>query len=145
MGTNLVDQYKLFEDKYLHNTDNVFEAINSMCEDANKLHSQYGGIISHKECLTSVLTESLPEDLEKRKLVATANNRYMQSYIDNALAEVDDIRVKSSVQITLKVSQVNKNLVFQYLQNLTKSQKARVRILSRVIWNNLYVKGEVNA
>ena len=138
-------QNLLFESKYASKSDSIFESINNYCAEANKLYSRYGGILSHKECLISTLTGELPEDLEHRKLVITSDASYFKAYVNSALSEVDDSKVKSSVQISLKASQSEHNLVFHYLEGLSESQKSRVRILSKMIWNNLYLKGEQDA
>ena len=135
---NLHEQNKLFEAKYLKDTDNVFEAINSWSNDANNLYSQLNGVISNSESLTYSLTSEIPKHIYQRIPISKVDLRYEYLYIQEALTQVEDKKVKISVIFTLKQSKLEKNLVFVYIDGMSASQKARVRVLSRLIWYNLY-------
>ena len=137
---NLVDQNKQFEEVYLSKTSNIFEAINVWVSDADKLKTQYQNRIDNNEALSSMLTCNLPQNLDRRRIVKDVEQNYIDRYIHEALTQIDDKDIKISVLQTLNHSRSEKNLVFIYLDNLTKAQKARVRIISRLIWYNLYPK-----
>lgn len=129
---------QLFQDKYLTATDNVFEAINTWCSDAKALRSQTGGRISNSEALSSTLSGSLPNNLNKRIPYCRVEQLYIVRYIKEAIFQIDDIDVKRSVLRTLNASLNRKNLVFIYGDCLSEAQRARVRIASKMVWNNLY-------
>ena len=140
---SLVDKNELFQTIYMVDTDNTFEALNNWSRDANKLCTQYRNCISNAEALSSTLTNTFPQDLEYRKIVADVENKYVDRYINEVLSQIDDVKVKASVLKTLSHSRGIKDLEFIYLNELSESQRSRVRILCRMIWGNLYpMKGE---
>lgn len=140
---SLDKDYELFQSKYLEDTDNVFEAINTWSKDARALKSQTQGRISNSEALSSALTDTLPKNLNERLSVPRAEYAYVIRYIKESLSQIDDKLVKGSVAQTLNTSMSRKHLVFLYLGNLSEAQKARVRIVSKLIWYNLYsTKGQ---
>lgn len=129
---------KLFQSKYMDSQNNVFDAINMWVNDATKLKSQYQGRLSSSESLTSCLTSSLPQNIDRRIVVKDSEQLYISRYIKEALTQIDDKDVKLSVLQTLNKSRSENNLTFIYLDILTDSQRSRVRVLSRLIWYNLY-------
>lgn len=137
---NLVDSNRLFEDQYLSQTSNTFEAINMWVKDSKQIEAKYQNRLSSNESLSSALTQKVPDNLDRRKLVKDVESQYIDRYIREALSQIDDKDVRISVLQTLNRSRSEKNLVFVYLDILSDFQKSRVRIISRLIWYNLYPK-----
>ena len=137
---NLVDSNRLFEDQYLSQTSNTFEAINMWVKDSKQIEAKYQNRLSSNESLSSALTQKVPDNLDRRKLVKDVESQYIDRYIREALSQIDDKDVRISVLQTLNHSRLEKNLVFVYLDILSDFQKSRVRIISRLIWYNLYPK-----
>lgn len=130
----------LFENKYLDQTDNVFEAINTWYDESCKLNSKYQGRLLDSEALSYSLIDKIPDDVNCRKFVKFSESSYKFKYIEEALNQIDDKDIKLAVNKSLYKSIKEKNLVFDYLKILTEAQKARVRIICRMVWYNLYPK-----
>lgn len=133
-------QSKKFYDKYMQDTDNVFEAINQFSEDANELRKKHKNLLACNEALSATLSGILPSNLEERKTLKHLKNKYLQRYVSSVLADVDDIEVKLSVLQSINRSQLSNSLEYEYLDSLTSSQQARVRILTRLIWFNIHLE-----
>ena len=138
----LGESNKLFNSRYMTQTSNTFEAINLWIKDSNNLKQQFDTRLSDKECLQSCLTGRLPEDIVTRRLVRNSSKRYIDRYIDAELSQIDDILVRKSVSSSLKRSRDLNNLVFEYHDKLTSSQKSRVRIICKLIWFNCFPRKE---
>ena len=133
-------QSKKFYDKYMQDTDNVFEAINQFSKDANKLRKKHKNLLACNEALSATLSGILPSNLEERKTLKHLKNKYLQRYVSSVLADVDDIEVKLSVLQSINQSQLSNSLEYEYLDSLTSNQQARVRILTRLIWFNIHLE-----
>ena len=133
-----IESNKLFEEKYLSKTDNVFEAVNMWAKEASNVYNQFSGSLSNSESLDYALTSNLPENYFNRIPKSEVSTNYIKLYVREALQNVDDKKVKFYVLCSIKKSQLNKNLVFIYDKSLSPSRKARVRVLSKLIWYNLY-------
>lgn len=135
---NFVEYNKVFLDKYVDEETDIFQAVNIWAKDANDLYSQLNGVISKSEALSSVLSGTLPENLNSRSPIQSSEKAYIRNYVKQVLSAVDDKKVQLYVVKTINKSYVEKNLVFIYGSDLSSGQKARVRILSKLIWYNLY-------
>ena len=122
----------------------VFASINQWAKDANSVTSRTYDRIGHNEALSSCLTQQLPENLHKRRRVKDMEHLYVERYVREAISQIDDPAVRYSVLTTINASRAEKNLVFKYHDNLTKAQKARVRVISKLVWYNLYPKENKN-
>lgn len=137
---SIPDVNRQFESKYSDSSESIYEAIDRWAADAHKLNSKYDGRLSEKECLDVVVTNKFPDDFEKRKIVKLSEVRYVSRYIYEELTHIDDIDVKFSVKLSIEKTIMLRKLQFVYRQNLTESQKSRVRIIVRMLWNNLQAK-----
>jgi len=135
---SLLESNKLFEDKYLSENENIFEAINIWSNDSEKLKAKYQNRLSSNEALSAILNGNLPDNLDRRIMVRDSEKRYADRYIQEALTQIDDYDIKVSVSQSMSCSRSENHLVFVYLDSLTEAQKARVRVISRLIWYNLY-------
>ena len=140
---NLVEQAQLFEERYLVNNDNTFEALNAWIDDANKLCARYQTRLAKSESLTACLTKQLPKNLDDRRVVKFMDATYKSKYIKQALADIDDRMVRSAVQNSLDESLAQNKLVYKYFDLLSSGQRSKVRVLCNMIWSNLYSE-EVN-
>ena len=126
----------------MQDEDNVFDAINSWVKDSEKIKAQTENRVSNAESLTSAVFGKLPSNTFKRKRVIDMENSYVERYIREEVAQIDDIQVRYSVLGSLSTSIKQKNLVFKYLDALTPAQRARVRVISKLVWYNLYPEEE---
>lgn len=141
---SIVDRNKEFQNQYIANCDNVFEALNSYSRDALELKENSDGKLSDSECLSCIVTDKLPDNLKHRIKVEVAETEYIKNYIYKALADVDDVKVKRCVIVSLATSRKHHNLTYQYQHGLSDGQKSRVRVLCNMIWYSLYPKGLYN-
>lgn len=141
---NVIDQNIAFQNKYESKCSSTFEAINKWADDANKLNDKYQGRLEPCECLETALTGELPDDFDNRQLVKLCEVRYVYRYIQAELTQIDDEAVKVSVKFSIEATIFDKNLVFKYRNNLSEGQRARVRIITRMLWNNLCDKKGTN-
>lgn len=134
---NVIEQNIEFQKQYESKASSVFEAINMWADDANTLNRKYDGRLEPCECLETALTGKLPDDFDSRQLVKLCEIKYVAKYIQAELDQIDDILVKNSVKFSIEATIFAKNLVYKYNNNLSNGQKARVRIITRMLWNNL--------
>lgn len=134
---NVIDQNKAFKDKYEYRFSSTFDAVNAWADDAIALNRKYEGRVDPNECLDIALTNELPDDFSSRRLVKLSEIRYVARYIQAELDQIDDIKVKNSVKFSIEATIFNENLVFKYGIDLSDGQKARARIITRMLWSNL--------
>lgn len=134
----LLELNKEFESKYASAEPNMFDAINSMCEDAQRIRSEHGGLLSASESLNAAITGELPDDLGKRIPVDTAHCKYVSQYVETALCDIDDLDVRTSVKETMDKSIPLRRLSFQYEAGMSEGTRSRVRVICRLIWDNFY-------
>lgn len=134
---NVIEQNLQFEKQYASKCSSIFEAINMWANDANKINKKYQGRLEPCECLETALTGELPDDFNDRHLVKLCEVRYVYKYIQAELDQIDDEAVKVSVKFSIEATIFAKNLVFKYRETLSEGQKSRVRIITRMLWNNL--------
>lgn len=135
---SLYKQSVEFFEKYKGEDGSVYDAINQLSVDANKLRRKHEGKLSGSEALTAAITESYPKNLHNRITATESNDRYRRRYIREALCEVDDVWVRRSVYESLRYSYRERHLLFKYYHKLSDGQKSRVRVLTKLIWNNLF-------
>ena len=138
---SLDKQLELFYSEYGQDS-NIFESINDWSRKANTLCEKSYNRLSKSESLSSILERKLPDDIDKRIPVQYSDSRYVNKYIKEATTYIDDVDVKRSVINSMYISTKKSNLLFVYVGGLTNSQKSRVRIICRMIWNDLFLKGE---
>ena len=138
---SLDDRNKEFIEKYLINTDNIYDAINQYIDDANELQRNSNNLISDSESLSIVLTDTYPKNYRYRKLYKEVEDSYVSRYIKSTLSEVDDVQLKHAVSYIVDASRLNRSLKLDLFNDfdLSEGQKARGRILSKIIWENICI------
>lgn len=137
---DVIEQNIRFQEQYESNCKSTFEAINLWARDANALNRKYEGRLEPCECLETSLTGKLPDDFSKRKLVKLCEVRYVYKYINEELSQIYDKQVKVSVKWSIEKTIYEQKLQFLYFRDMSNGQKARVRIIVRMLWGNLCKK-----
>lgn len=101
----------------------TFLAVNIVASKARQFARSVDNKILDSKAITWALTGIKPES-------STATKKYKSSMYD-ILAEVSDSRIKKSVIQSVRSS--NTELQFVYDESLTHDERARVRILTRII------------
>lgn len=118
---------------------NRYAALSYVQRKARNYLKETDNLILDSEAVTWALREERPE-IADRQTYSQVKRRYATSYIEEVLCYVDDLDVKRSVRKSIKASKSNQNLVYVYEGELSDSRSARVRILTNIIWNELYVR-----
>ena len=118
---------------------NRYAALSYVQRKARNYLKETDNLILDSEAVTWALRGEKPE-IADRQTYSQVKRRYATSYIEEVLCYVDDLDVKRSVRKSIKASRSNQNLVYVYEGELSDSRSARVRILTNIIWNELYVR-----
>lgn len=118
---------------------NRYAALSYVQQKARNYLKETDNLILDSEAVTWALRGERPE-IADRQTYSQVKRRYATSYIEEVLCYVDDLDVKRSVRKSIKASRSNQNLVYVYEGELSDSRSARVRILTNIIWNELYVR-----
>ena len=118
---------------------NRYAALSYVQRKARSYLKETDNLILDSEAVTWALRGERPE-IADRQTYSQVKRRYATSYIEEVLCYVDDLDVKRSVRKSIKASRSNQNLVYVYEGELSDSRSARVRILTNIIWNELYVR-----
>ena len=115
----------------------TFAAVNFIAKLAREKREQSNYSLLESEAISWVLTGKEPP-----------KNRYPKSdilhhvfEISDLLSEIDDEEVAESVWQSYEISLKEHHLIYQYQEGMCEGQKARVRILSRMIWYNIQQEG----
>ena len=137
---SLDSTYVEFSKKYLDDDCDIFAGILNWCEDSRKLQRDSYNCLDVSESLSTCLSGKLPRNFKSRKSLDVVNREYARKYIEEVLCYVYDKDVENSVIRSLMVSKKKGKLTFNYIPGLDFGQKSRVRILCRVLWNDLFMK-----
>lgn len=118
---------------------NRYAALSYVQRKARNYLKETDNLILDSEAVTWALRGERPE-IADRQTYSQVKRKYATSYIEEVLCYVDDLDVKRSVRKSIKASKSNQNLVYVYEGELSDSRSARVRILTNIIWNELYVR-----
>lgn len=119
--------------KYIEKYDSdKFYAVAVIGRMASNLVRKYNGVILPSEAISWIFTGERPEILNKYK-------RYQLTYQfttfeDDVLELVEDEEIKDCVIESMQKSIENQNLTYCYKDVEDTSYKARIRILTRIIW-----------
>ena len=130
------EEFEKWKKKY----GNPYAAIVRIAEQARRICTQYDNIPLHSECISYVLLG------EKIGSLETAKNfdydKKFRHIASDILENVTDKQVVSCVQRSITQSKKANHLKYMYNQNLDSHQKARVRILNRIIWESIQISNK---
>lgn len=128
-------------DKLSSKCESRFEAIQQLAKLSRQKMVQSNNVISESEALTWALTDEKPKDLKRRmKIKETLQNVYQpvrfyqEQYMEDLLSSVDDIDIRHSVRKSFDKSKEAGHLIYMYINELSDGNKARVRILTNLVW-----------
>ena len=107
--------------------DSVYEATMYVAKTARRYAEKTNNRVLHSEAIDWVLTGETPEILNQ-------SHRRAISYIDDLLSEVSDSLVCRSVRCSVYESTRNKHLIYRYIDVNDEPRRARVRVLTNMIW-----------
>ena len=107
--------------------DSVYGATMYVAKAARRYAEKTNNRVLHSEAIDWVLTGETPEILNQ-------SHRRAISYIDDLLSEVSDSLVCRSVRCSVYESIQTKHLIYRYIDVNDEPRRARVRILTNMIW-----------
>ena len=116
---------------------NRYKAVQYIQKESRRLLEYTDNRITDSEAITWVLTGEKP-DYESRKTFNEITAKYEDAYVDEVLCYIDDKQICESIRLSISRSKKSKNLVYRYTKGLDDNQKSRVRVVTRMIWYNLF-------
>lgn len=114
----------------------AYQAVNHIAAQARKLAESHNNVILHSEAINWVITGVKPDILEQVDKLPDKPN-FFRSYVDEALAYVSDGPVRRSAKSSIFASKSARHLIYIYRDVSDPHRRARVRVLTRMVWYNL--------
>lgn len=105
----------------------------NVSNQARSLADRSGNSILHSEAISMVLKGEQTDIISDDELI----DEYESKYIKELFMYIDDKDIKDAVYDSFYDSKLKKNLVYVYNNISDVHKKARVRILTRMLWYNL--------
>lgn len=126
---SIVNNSRLAE---IENKLGFYPSITFIASEARKLRFSLDYDITESQALAWVLSGVTPE----RHKIPIKDLEYSVSLEDRLLKYIDKPSIKKSVKMSVEDTEIHHHLIYRYTADLNDSEKARVRILTRVIWYN---------
>lgn len=125
-------------DKLCNNfNNNPYKAINHLSNKARKYAEKYDNIVLHSEALTWALLNEIPNSLDLYTAIK-GKKKQRDILADNVMQYVDDVGIRSSVKSSIRESIHANHLIYIYDDSKDENRMKRIRILTNIIWNQLY-------
>lgn len=112
---------------------NVYKAVYELGQAAAKLVKDCNNKISNAEGISWVLNGHKP-DYENRRSYWDTKKAIIEEYIDTNLELIDDGQIIKCVRSSVWNSLDHRYLVYDYKDVDDESRRARIRILTNLIW-----------
>lgn len=120
--------------KKLESSTTVYEDINKITKDARKLSSEMNHKLLHSDAITCVIHGTNPE-CEAWK---DCDDEYEATVIRDMFCSIEDKEICDAVYDSYYDSKSANHLIYVYNDISDKSNQARVRILTRMLWYHLH-------
>lgn len=120
-----------------HHNNNPYQTINLLSRKARQYAEKYDNVVLHSEALTWALLNESPSSLD---LYTTIKGKKKQRDIlaDNVMQHVDDVGIQEAVKSSIRESMRANHLIYIYDDVKDENRMKRIRILTNIIWNQLY-------
>lgn len=113
-----------------------FAAVNYIAKKARMISEEYDERILDSEAITIAIDESRREYVESTHSIKESKNEE-DSIIESVLSLVSDTSVREAARLSIINSLYKQNLLYQYNKICDKNQKARVRVLTNMMWDKI--------
>lgn len=120
--------------RYLEHCDNIYIEVKKIMEEARQLAHDCDNNILHSQALTSVVRG---EEVDYKPPVSDAQEEYEAQQIREMFCYIDDKQVCDCVYDSFYESKKAKHLIYVYNSIEDEPRKARVRVLTRMLWYTL--------
>lgn len=118
--------------KLVESFGNVYECVNYVAKEARELANSSEVSLTESRAITWVLSGDPPEDVTQPAPILEKRAKLM--CIDDMLWTVDDPQVRAAVTRSAFRSWREHHLLYEYLDVPDEPRKARIRVLTRMIW-----------
>lgn len=117
--------------------DNPYEAVNHLSRKARQFAEKHDNVVLHSEALTWALLNEIPNSLDLYTAIK-GKKKQRDILADNVMQYVDDEGIKSAVKSSIRESMHANHLIYIYDNVKDENRMKRIRILTNIIWNQLY-------
>ena len=93
--------------------------------------------ITESQAISWVITGVKPANIESYMKEKKRRETADLTYAEDRLLYIEDKEVKEAVRLTITMSREQKHLIYNYNDICDEPRKARVRILSSMIWDEM--------
>lgn len=117
----------------LNNSSNIYGMVSDIAKRARSVADKCGNRILHSEAITKVVSNDTTDIISDDSII----DEYEAKYIKEMFAYIDDKSVKDAVYDSFYESKAHHNLIFIYNDIVDEGIKARVRVITRMLWYKL--------
>lgn len=119
--------------RQLETADNPYAEIMQVVSKARELSALYDNRILHSEAITSVIHGTQPEI----QYLLDIESEFESRYIREVFCYIDDKELCDAVYDSFYASKEKNNLIYVYNSIAEPDRKARIRVLTRMLWYKL--------
>lgn len=119
--------------KHLEQSDNVYSEVVNVMKSARNIATSCNNKILHSEAISHVVNGTEPAQV----FVENFRDEYEAYHIREMFCYIDDKEVCDAVYDSFYISKHKRNLTYRYNHIKDAPRKARVRVLTRMLWYKL--------
>lgn len=119
--------------RQLETADNPYEEVMNVVSKARELSTQYNNKILHSEAITNVIHGTLPDI----QYLSDLESEFESRYIRDVFCYIDDKELCDAVYDSFDASKKKNNLIYVYNSISEPNRRARIRVLTRMLWYKL--------
>lgn len=104
---------------------------------ARRRMKRVNNCISESEAISWIITGVEPKHLQQKLDYVKYRKNIDIIYANDRLLYIEDKEVREAVKETILISKKERHLIYKYKDVFDESRKARVRILSNLIWDEM--------
>lgn len=118
----------------LEHCDNIYVEVKKIMSAARKLSAECDNSILHSQAISSVIRG---DAIEQMPHITEAQDEYEAQHIRELFCYIADKEVCDAVYDSFYDSKKHKHLIYVYNSIDDEPRKARVRVLTRMLWHTL--------
>ena len=123
--------------EYINKHGGKYNATVFVGKKARQLCEKYDHVISHAEAITWLLSGVVPEGVKQYETKIKQREQRSLWYAKEYLSNILDQEVVESVLASIRKSEEKHHIEIVYKSILDENRRARVRILTRKIWDEM--------
>ena len=119
--------------RYLETADNPYNEVMQVASKARELSALYNNKILHSEAITSIIHGTQPDI----QCLFDIESEFESRYIREVFCYIDDKELCDAVYDSFYASKEKNNLIYVYNSISEPDRRARIRVLTRMLWYKL--------